>query len=308
MNTTDKNLGAQSRADKMKQYLEKKYAQTAALQKATTTAATLKDSEHTAGLQNLEDKMCEMRIDETEKKRYREVFLKVEADAQRDMRKRLTTEDFEPLAIIGRGAFGEVRLVRMRDRFSREVYAMKSMLKEAMIMKNQVGHIRAERDILTESENSWIVTLHYSFQDYRNLYMVMEYLPGGDLMGLLMKEDTFSEDATRFYISELILAVSSVHALGYIHRDLKPDNVLLDWEGHIKLTDLGLCKKVEMNGNNVLPQEQALNIHAAEARRQMESCANADNVTSQSSSSSVSSKAGRRPGHRERILAYSTVG
>ena len=202
----------------------------------------------------------------------------------------------------------------MRERFSREVYAMKSMLKEAMIMKNQVGHIRAERDILTESENSWIVTLHYSFQDDRNLYMVMEYLPGGDLMGLLMKEDTFSEQAARFYIAELILAVSSVHALGYIHRDLKPDNVLLDWEGHIKLTDLGLCKKVEMNvgvGGGV--QEQALSIHAAEARRQEGAGmggmggvgAGVDGLSSPSSSSS---KTGRRPGHRERILAYSTVG
>lgn len=270
MSNTEKQLGAQSRAEKIKQYLDKKYAQTATKQKGTTVV-TQKEAERDSELQNLEARMREMRCDEKEKQMYREVFTKVEADAQRDLRRRLTTEDFEPLAIIGRGAFGEVRLVRMRDRFSREVYAMKSMLKEAMIMKNQVGHIKAERDILTESENSWIVTLHYSFQDDRNLYMVMEYLPGGDLMGLLMKEDTFSEEATKFYISELILAVSSVHALGYIHRDLKPDNVLLDWEGHIKLTDLGLCKKVEINGSRALPQEQAINVHAAEARRQMES-------------------------------------
>ena len=138
----------------------------------TSNTATM-DLEHIAGLQSLEAQMGEMKIDETEKQRYREVFKKVEADAQRDMRRRLTTEDFEALAIIGRGAFGEVRLVRMRDRFTREVYAMKSMLKQAMIMKNQVGHIRAERDILMESENNWIVTLHYSFQDERNLYMVM---------------------------------------------------------------------------------------------------------------------------------------
>jgi serine/threonine kinase 38 len=274
MKNTDRKLGGEGRAEKMKQYLDKKYDKLA--EQKATTAASQKDSERTVGLQDLEVRMREMRIDEREKPRYRENYLKIEADAQRDMRKRLTTEDFEPLAIIGRGAFGEVRLVRMRDRFSREVYAMKSMLKEAMIMKNQVGHIRAERDILTESENSWIVTLHYSFQDDRNLYMVMEYLPGGDLMGLLMKEDTFSEDATRFYIAELILAVSSVHALGYIHRDLKPDNVLLDWEGHIKLTDLGLCKKVEMNGASVLP-EQSMNIHAAEARRLMESGASTNN-------------------------------
>ena len=108
--------------------------------------------------------MDQMSLLDHEKERYRDYFLKVEADALRDQRKRLTTDDFEPLALIGKGAFGEVRLVRMRERFSREIYAMKSMLKEAMIVKNQVGHVRAERDILTESENPWIVTLYYSFQ------------------------------------------------------------------------------------------------------------------------------------------------
>ena len=101
---------------------------------------------------------------DTDKERYRDYLLKVEADDMRDQRKRLTTNDFEALALIGKGAFGEVRLVRMKERYSREIYAMKSMLKEAMIMKNQVGHVRAERDILTESENPWIVTLYYSFQ------------------------------------------------------------------------------------------------------------------------------------------------
>lgn len=84
---------------------------------------------------NLEDQMAEMSIPDTDKEKYREVFAKAEADAQRDSRKRLTTDDFEPLALIGKGAFGEVRLVRMRERFSKEIYAMKSMLKEAMIMK-----------------------------------------------------------------------------------------------------------------------------------------------------------------------------
>lgn len=125
---------------------------------------------------------------------------------------------------------------------------MKSMLKENMIIKNQVGHIRAERDILTESENPWIVTLFYSFQvepftrsstestlssslpsdfiqDAKNLHMVMEYLPGGDLMGLLIKKDTFSESETMQYMAEIAMALASVHALGYIHRDLKPDNM-----------------------------------------------------------------------------------
>lgn len=124
---------------------------------------------------------------------------------------------------------------------------MKSMVKENMIMKNQVSHIRAERNILTESENPWIVTLFFSFQvnrqrsiespplahslhssiaqDAKNLYMVMEFLPGGDLMGLLIKKDTFSELDTRLYVAEIATAIASVHALGYIHRDLKPDNM-----------------------------------------------------------------------------------
>jgi hypothetical protein len=148
----EKQLSAQSRAEKMKQYLEKKYAATAAgartsqttsvttapsLVKAPVAAISQKELEHIAGLENLEKRMAEMHLSETEKQRYREVFLKVEADAQRDMRRRLTTEDFEPLTIIGRGAFGEVRLVRMRERFSREVYAMKVCI----YVKNQVGHV-----------------------------------------------------------------------------------------------------------------------------------------------------------------------
>jgi serine/threonine protein kinase len=120
------------------------------------------------------------------------------------------------------------------------------MKKEMMVIKNQVGHVKAERDALAKAEanNRWLTSLHYSFTDETHLYMVMEFLPGGDLMSLLMKEDTFSETVTRFFMAEAAHAISSVHALGYIHRDIKPDNMLLDARGHLKLTDLGLCKKV----------------------------------------------------------------
>jgi serine/threonine protein kinase len=118
------------------------------------------------------------------------------------------------------------------------------MKKDEMHKKNQVLHVRAERDVLSEANNKWIVDLIYSFQDDTYLYLVMEYLPGGDLMSLLMKKDILSEDEARFYTAEMILAIESVHKLNCIHRDIKPDNILIDKNGHIKLSDFGLSKKI----------------------------------------------------------------
>lgn len=171
--------------------------------------------------------------------------------AAKESRKHITTADFESLCVIGRGAFGEVRLVRQTPKSAGgqanvRIYALKSMKKEMMVVKNQVAHVRAEREALAKasSDNRWLTALHYSFVDESHLYMVMEYLPGGDLMSLLIKEDTFSEPVTRFFMAEAAHAISSVHALGYIHRDIKPDNMLIDSRGHLKLTDMGLCKKV----------------------------------------------------------------
>jgi len=102
------------------------------------------------------------------------------------------------------------------------------------------AHVRAERDVLAESTSPWVVQLFYSFQDPIYLYLIMEFLPGGDLMTMLMKYDVFSEDVSRFYIAECILAIEAVHKLGYIHRDIKPDNILIDKDGHLKLSDFGL--------------------------------------------------------------------
>jgi serine/threonine kinase 38 len=96
--------------------------------------------------------------------------------------------------------------------------------------------------VLVNANNPWVVELKNSFQDDKYLYLGMEYLPGGDLMTLLMRKDILSEDESRFYTAELILAVESVHKLGYTHRDLKPDNILIDNGGHLKLSDFGLCK------------------------------------------------------------------
>lgn len=94
-------------------------------------------------------------------------------------------------------------------------------------------------------KNPWIVKLYFSFQDEDYLYLIMEYVPGGDLMNLLIKWDTFTEEQTRFYIAETLLAIESVHNLDYIHRDIKPDNLLIDSSGHLKLSDFGLCTGFE---------------------------------------------------------------
>ncbi len=116
------------------------------------------------------------------------------------------------------------------------------MRKEDMLSKNQIMHVRTEREILTSAKIPWIVNLRYSFQDENFLYLVMDFLPGGDFMSLLMSKNILTENESKFYIAELILAVESVHKLNCIHRDLKPDNILIDKDGHIQLSDFGLSK------------------------------------------------------------------
>lgn len=125
-----------------------------------------------------------------------------------------------------------------------EIVAVKKMKKEEMYKKNQILHVRAEKDVLVEANIPWIVQLKYSFQDELYLYLVMEFCPGGDFMSLLINKDILSEDEARFYTAELILSLENVHKLKCIHRDVKPDNILIDKTGHIKLSDFGLSKKI----------------------------------------------------------------
>ncbi|XP_013771690.1 serine/threonine-protein kinase tricorner-like isoform X2 [Limulus polyphemus] len=189
--------------------------------------------------EKLEEIMKMEELTEQEKQEKRIQHAIKETKFLRLKRSRLGIEDFEPLKVIGRGGFGEVRLVQKKD--TGHVYAMKILRKVDMLEKEQVGHVRAERDILVEADHEWIVKMYYSFQDAINLYLIMEFLPGGDLMTLLMKKDTLSEEETQFYIAETALAINSIHTLGFIHRDIKPDNILFDARGHIKLSDFGLC-------------------------------------------------------------------
>lgn len=124
----------------------------------------------------------------------------------------------------------------------KEVYAMKVIKKSEMIRNSQEGHIRAERDFLVASEASrWVVPLIASFQDANNLYLVMEYMVGGDFLGLLIRRDTLREDWARFYVAEMILCIEEAHQLCWIHRDVKPDNFLISASGHLKISDFGLA-------------------------------------------------------------------
>merc|ERR1719427_527267 len=184
----------------------------------------------------------------------KQMMLQRAKEKRRKLKKKVTVEHFQTVKIIGRGAFGEVRVVKKRD--DKEVYAMKTMLKKEMIDKNQVEHIKAERDLLSAADNPWLVRLVYSFQDDKYLYLVMEYCGGGDLMTILMREDILTEKQTRFYMAELACAINSVHELKFVHRDLKPDNVLIANSGHIKLSDFGLAKSFKNTNEDFISQYQ----------------------------------------------------
>lgn len=160
---------------------------------------------------------------------------------------RLTRDDFEIVKVIGRGAFGEVCVVRMRG--TERVFAMKILNKWEMLKRAETACFQEERDVLVYGDRRWITNLHYAFQDESNLYLVMDYYCGGDLLTLLSKfEDRLPEDMAKFYIAEMVLAIASIHDLHYVHRDIKPDNVLLDANGHIRLADFGSCLRLGPDG------------------------------------------------------------
>lgn len=196
------------------------------LDKATKAKVTLENyysnlinqhGERQQRLAKLEASLQDESLTAQQKDEKRMQHAQKETEFLRLKRSRLGVEDFEALKVIGRGAFGEVRLVQKKD--TGHVYAMKVLRKADMLEKEQVAHVRAERDILVEAEAvSWVVKMYFSFQDSINLYLIMEFLPGGDMMTLLMKKDTLSEECAQFYIAETALAIDSIHKLGFLHR------------------------------------------------------------------------------------------
>ena len=180
------------------------------------------------------------------------------------LKTRKTTSDasvsvagYEVVRALGRGSFGLVNLVREKRRETMRtgpislcrprrspVYAMKMIKKSEMVRSCQEGHLRAERDFLVSciAENSkWVVPLVSSFQDSENLYLVMDFQIGGDFLGYLQKHGELSEAVATFYLAEMVLCVEETHRLGWIHRDIKPDNFLISSSGHLKISDFGLA-------------------------------------------------------------------
>ncbi|KAL9992038.1 putative protein kinase AGC-NDR family [Helianthus debilis subsp. tardiflorus] len=191
----------------------------------------------------LEKKLADSEVSEEEQNNLLKHLEKKETEYMRIQRHKMGADDFEPLTMIGKGAFGEVRICR--EKTTGNVYAMKKLKKSEMLRRGQVEHVIAERNLLAEVDSNCIVKLYCSFQDEEYLYLIMEYLPGGDMMTLLMRKDTLTEDEARFYVGETVLAIESIHKHNYIHRDIKPDNLLLDKFGHMKLSDFGLCKPLD---------------------------------------------------------------
>ena len=158
---------------------------------------------------------------------------------------KVTYNDFRPLKLLGRGSFGEVLLVRLKA--TNKIYAMKILEKKLLKLKKQQIHTKTKRDLMVRINCPFIVNIKSAFQDELNLYLVSEFMQGGDMFFHMHDGQiaTFTTEKTRFYIIELVLALDFLHKNNMVYRDLKPENILLDAGGHIKITDFGLSKILE---------------------------------------------------------------
>jgi len=152
----------------------------------------------------------------------------------------LKIEDFDLLKVVGKGSFGKVMQVKKKD--TQRIYALKTIRKAHIISRSEVAHTLAERSVLSQINNPFIVPLKFTFQSPEKLYFVLAFVNGGELFHHLQKEQRFDINRSRFYTAELLCALECLHGFNVIYRDLKPENILLDYSGHIALCDFGLCK------------------------------------------------------------------
>ncbi|XP_058267942.1 myotonin-protein kinase isoform X2 [Hemibagrus wyckioides] len=214
---------------------------------------TVGSSPHSpVGLQTLLDLLVgvyeEFQSSDTARDRYIRRFLQWAEPLVSQVKKtRIKRDDFNILKVIGRGTFSEVAVARMRN--TQQVYALKIMNKWDMLKRGETACYQEEREVLLKGDRRWITELHYAFQDDNYLYLAMDYYVGGDLLTLLSKfGDHIPEDMAQFYLAEMVMAIDSVHRLGYVHRDVKPDNILLTADGHVRLGDFGSCLRLHDDG------------------------------------------------------------
>ena len=162
---------------------------------------------------------------------------------------KLSFSDFDKLKVLGKGSFGEVLLVQLKA--NKKYYAMKILIKKQVKLRHQEVHTKAERDLMVRINCPFIVNIKFAFQDNIKLYIITEFMQGGEMFFHLHKEKRFSNEKTRFYIIELILAIEFLHKNKMLYRDLKPENIMIDSNGHIKLTDFGLSKMVKKQKQKV---------------------------------------------------------
>ena len=153
---------------------------------------------------------------------------------------KLTYKDFEPLKLLGTGSFGRVLLVRFKT--NNQLYAMKILSKTQLKLTHQEEHTKTERDLMVKITSPFLVGIKFAFQDETKLYIVSDFLQGGDMFYHLHSEKNFTEEKAKFYLIEIIFGLEYLHKNNMIYRDLKPENILMDSFGHIKLTDFGLSK------------------------------------------------------------------
>ena len=145
--------------------------------------------------------------------------------------------------MLGKGSFGEVLLVKLKA--NNKYYAMKILIKKQVKLRHQEIHTKAERDLMVKINCPFIVNIKFAFQDESKLYIITEFMQGGEMFFHLHKEKRFSEEKTRFYIAEIVMAIDFLHKNKMLYRDLKPENIMIDANGHIKLTDFGLSKMIK---------------------------------------------------------------